>query len=255
MTSLNGTAAASRPIQRVVVLIAMEAEAQPLLERLGLEKDDPPPIASPAPAVSYSGTALGLDLHIVCNGKCSIHNVDQIGTVPAALTAYLALQAFKPDLLISAGTAGGFKAQGGAIGDVYISKAVMHHDRRIPIPGFDTYGIGAYDGVPAPNLTKALGLKEGVVSSGNSLDFTKEDMERMLQHGVAVKEMEAAAIAWSAHLFGTPMFALKSITDIVDGDRPTHEEFLENLAAAAQSLQEKLPQVLEFLAGKTVAEL
>lgn len=25
-------------------------------------------------------------------GKCSIHNVDQIGTVPAALTAYLALQ-------------------------------------------------------------------------------------------------------------------------------------------------------------------
>ena len=127
----------------------MEAEAQPLLERLGLEKDDPPPIASPAPAVSYSGTALGLDLHIVCNGesvhqmfcdvtmlrrtsrqgarqswrrcictelhlmhqpstqikcsaaraqwtptagKCSIHNVDQIGTVPAALTAYLALQ-------------------------------------------------------------------------------------------------------------------------------------------------------------------
>ena len=27
------------------------------------------------------------------------------------------------------------------------------------------------------------------------------------------------------------------------GDRPTHEEFLENLAAAAQSLQEKLPQV------------
>ena len=47
----------------------MEAEAQPLLERLGLEKDDPPPIASPAPAVSYSGTALGLDLHIVCNGE------------------------------------------------------------------------------------------------------------------------------------------------------------------------------------------
>jgi Phosphorylase superfamily len=46
----------------------------------------------------------------------------------------LPLQAFKPDLLISAGTAGGFTAQGGAIGDVYISKAVMHHDRRIPIP-------------------------------------------------------------------------------------------------------------------------
>jgi 5'-methylthioadenosine nucleosidase len=51
-----------------------------------------------------------------------------------ALRQTLQLQAFKPDLLISAGTAGGFKAQGGAIGNVYISKAVMHHDRRIPIP-------------------------------------------------------------------------------------------------------------------------
>jgi DNA-directed RNA polymerase subunit H (RpoH/RPB5) len=47
----------------------MEAEAQPLLDRLGLEKDDPPVIAQPAPAVSYSGKALGLDLHIVCNGE------------------------------------------------------------------------------------------------------------------------------------------------------------------------------------------
>lgn len=56
------------------------------------------------------------------------------------------------------------------------------------------------------------------MSTSNSLDYTKEDMEAMEKHGVAVKEMEAAAIAWSAHLFGTPMFALKAITDIVDGD-------------------------------------
>ena len=57
------------------------------------------------------------------------------------------------------------------------------------------------------------------MSTGNSLDFTKEDMDAMQRHGVAVKEMEAAAIAWAAHLFGTPMFALKAITDIVDGER------------------------------------
>lgn len=63
-----------------------------------------------------------------------MHCVDQVGTVPAALTAYLALLAFQPDLLISAGTAGGFKAQGGAVGDVYVGSSVMNHDRRIPIP-------------------------------------------------------------------------------------------------------------------------
>ena len=67
-------------------------------------------------------------------GTCVVHGVDQVGTVPAALTAYLTLQALQPDLLISAGTAGGFKARGGAIGDVYLSSAHMNHDRRIPLP-------------------------------------------------------------------------------------------------------------------------
>lgn len=60
-------------------------------------------------------------------------------------------------------------------------------------------------------------MQDGIVSSGNSLGHSKEDMELMIQHGVAVKEMEAAAIAWAAHLHDTPFLALKAITDLVDG--------------------------------------
>ena len=63
--------------------------------------------------------------------------------------------------------------------------------------------------------------QSGIVSSGNSLDFTKEDLDLFETHGVAVKEMEAAAVAWAAHLHATPMFALKAITDIVDGAHPS----------------------------------
>ena len=37
-------------------------------------------------------------------------------------------------VLCSLGTAGGFQARGGAIGDVYVGVAVMNHDRRIQIP-------------------------------------------------------------------------------------------------------------------------
>lgn len=43
-------------------------------------------------------------------------------------------------------------------------------------------------------------------------------MAFMRDQKVAVKEMEAASIAWVAALFQTPMFCLKSITDIVDGE-------------------------------------
>jgi 5'-methylthioadenosine nucleosidase len=67
-------------------------------------------------------------------GKCQVHGVDNVGTVPAAVTAYLAVHEFKPDLVISVGTAGGFKAKGAAIGDVFLATAFANHDRRIPIP-------------------------------------------------------------------------------------------------------------------------
>lgn len=39
-------------------------------------------------------------------------------------------KALKPDLVINAGTAGGFKKHGTAIGDVFISTRVKNHDRR-----------------------------------------------------------------------------------------------------------------------------
>lgn len=60
-------------------------------------------------------------------------------------------------------------------------------------------------------------MQSGIVSSGNSLDFTKEDMDVMVARGASVKDMEAAAVAWAAHLHACPMFALKAVTDIVDG--------------------------------------
>ncbi|KAJ9526327.1 hypothetical protein QJQ45_009764 [Haematococcus lacustris] len=77
----------------------------------------------------------------------------------------------------------------------------------------------------------------------------------MAAEGAAVKEMEVAAIAWVAALFNKPVVAIKAITDIVDGERATQEEFLENLGAAAAALQATLPQVLEFMAGKALEDL
>lgn len=71
----------------------------------------------------------------------------------------------------------------------------------------------------------------------------------------SVKEMEAAAIAWVADLYNIPFLPLKVITDIVDGDQVTHEEFLANLGAAAKSLQEATPKVVDFILGKKLSEL
>ena len=72
----------------------------------------------------------------------------------------------------------------------------------------------------------------------------------------SVKDMEAAAVAWIAEVSGDiPMFAIKVVTDIVDGDRPTEEEFFENLQSAAHSLQEAVPKAVHFIVGKRLSEL
>jgi 5'-methylthioadenosine nucleosidase len=67
--------------------------------------------------------------------------------------------------------------QGAAIGDVFVSTGKMHHDRRIPLPGFDKQGLGYVESTPTPQLQAALQLKAGIVTSGNSLDYTGAQLQ------------------------------------------------------------------------------
>lgn len=53
--------------------------------------------------------------------------------------------------------------------------------------GFDQYGLGLHAALPTPQLQAALGLKAGLVSSGNSLDYVERDMEIMREHDTSVK--------------------------------------------------------------------
>mmetsp|Transcript_5434 Transcript_5434/g.13761 ORF Transcript_5434/g.13761 Transcript_5434/m.13761 type:complete len:252 (+) Transcript_5434:106-861(+) len=242
-------------IKTVLLVIAMGAEATPIVERLGLKKDEPSRIAPPATCVSYSGTSGGLNVHIVCNGVCQEYNVDNVGTVPAALSTYLGVQAFKPDVVISAGTCGGFKAKGAEIGAVFHSSSTINHDRIIAIPVFTAYGYDSRKSHPCPNMVKELSLKEGVVSTGNRFDLLDKDVETMTANDASVKEMEAAAVAWTCSLSSTPFFCLKSVTDICDGDKPSDEEFMQNLHTAAVHLQDAVVGAIAFMDGKKLSEL
>jgi len=248
-------------ITRVLIAIAMEAEASPFVTHLGLQAD-PTFFPPQTPFNAFRGKYNSCELTVVTNGKDTIHNtnVDNVGTVPAAVATFLALQKLNStsedaDLLINAGTCGGFSRKGAAIGDVFLTTAVANHDRRIAIPDFIPYGIGRIESHSVENLATHLNAKLGVCTTGNSLDFHELDSHHMLQNDASVKDMEAAAIAWSAELFGTPHFGVKVVTDIVDGDKPSHEEFLENLGTAAKSLQEALPKVIDFVCDKTHDEL
>jgi len=244
-------------IKHVLIPIVMDAEASPFVKHLTLKPvEDFFP--SHTPFLAFSGTHRNTKITVITMGKDSIYEtgVDNVGTVPASLATFLAVEKIKTmndgnnpvDLILNAGTCGGFKRMGGSINDVYLISGVANHDRRIAIPGFTEYGHGKLQAEIDPTqMARELGYKTGICTTSNSLDKTDTCDEIMKSHNASVKDMEAAAIAYVAKMQSVPYMGVKVITDIVDGDKPTQEEFFENLASAAKSLQKAIPKVLDYV--------
>lgn len=234
----------------------MEQEATPFVEHLGLvQAEDFFP--SHTPFLAFQGTSGSCQVTVITFGKDQVYGtgVDNVGTVPSSLATYLALQKESFDLVINAGTCGGFQRKGLGIGNVVLTTGVAHHDRRIPIPGFDAFGVGKLTTVDPSKMAEILGYQTGICTTGNSLDKVDKDDDFMLANDASVKDMEAGAIAWVCKMCSVPYLGVKVVTDIVDGGIPTQEEFLANLASAAQSLQAALPRVLEYVTDKDALEL
>lgn len=66
---------------------------------------------------------------------------------------------------------------------------------------------------------------------------------------------QGAAIAYVADLLNVPAIFLKAVTDIVDGVKPTAEEFLQNLMSVTLALDLAVTEVVDFINGKSCAEL
>ncbi|KAH9696792.1 PNP UDP 1 domain-containing protein [Citrus sinensis] len=242
-------------ISSVVIIIAMQTEAMPLVNKFELKEDQDSVFPEGVPWVRYHGTYKDLHLNIIWPGKDTSLEVDSVGTISASLVTYASIQALKPDLIINAGTAGGFKAKGASIGDVFLISDVAFHDRRIPIPVFDLYGVGQRQAFSTPNLLRGLNLKVCKLSTGDSLDMSSQDETSITANDATIKDMEGAAVAYVADLFKVPAIFVKAVTDLVDGDKPTAEEFMQNLVAVTAALEQSVSQVIDFINGKRFSEL
>jgi 5'-methylthioadenosine nucleosidase len=45
------------------------------------------------------------------------------------------------------------------------------------------------------------------------------------------------------------------VTDIVDGEKPASEEFLQNLIAVTAALDLAVTRVVDFISGKSISDL
>ncbi|KAK4401473.1 5'-methylthioadenosine/S-adenosylhomocysteine nucleosidase 1 [Sesamum angolense] len=199
-SKVNQESTPNRSISSVLFVIAMQTEALPLVDKFQLAEQSDSLFPEGVPWMRYSGKYKDLNINILCPGKDKKFGVDSVGTVSASLLTYASVQALQPDLIINAGTAGGFKEKGASIGDVYLVSDVAFHDRRIPVPVLDLYGVGSRQAFPTPNLLKELKLKVGKLSTGDSLDMTPQDAALILANNATVKDMEGAAVAYAADL-------------------------------------------------------
>lgn len=68
-------------INHILIVIAMEAEASPLIQHLNL-KDEVISAFPASPHKTVTGFYKQVKITVVTNGKCSKFNVDNVGTTP-----------------------------------------------------------------------------------------------------------------------------------------------------------------------------
>jgi nucleoside phosphorylase len=242
-------------LERVALLFAMHAEGDPIAERLDLGAAEP--LVPELPARIRLGTVGTVELWVVTNGVDPMHEVDRIGTESATLVAWLTIEKCRPQLLINAGTCGGFESHGAKVGDAYLAAgSFLYHDHHIPIPGFRELGEARIPAQPFDAVAALLGIETGVFSSGSSIEATEEERAFFEREHVVAKDMEATAIAAVARDRDVPFLAIKAVTDLVDHPEPSHEAFLRNLASTSRTLSDLLERLLRHIGdGVTLSEL
>tara|TARA_B100001094_G_C18195716_1_gene810740 strand:- start:2382 stop:3083 length:702 start_codon:yes stop_codon:yes gene_type:complete len=181
-----------------------------------------------------------------------------IGKVSAAIGTALLINTFKPNFIINTGSAGGFVKELD-IGDIVISKDVVHHDVDVTAFGYTMGQVpqqpAAYQ--PDPQLVNAA-LKaiksvgevkavEGLIGTGDSFICTPERTDEIQKHfpDIAACEMEAAAIAQTCHQMKVPFVIIRSLSDNANNDSPV--DFDSYIVKAGKHSAQLVMEMLKHL--------
>ena len=183
----------------------------------------------------YSGKLHGKDIVIVRSG---------IGKVNAAVCSQILIDDFHVDALINTGIAGSLKAEIN-IGDVVLSKDVLHHDVDCVAFGYPLGQIPRMDVLSfeadADMLTLAkksckkvnpeIGVFTGRIVSGDQFISNRNRKNSISENfNGYCTEMEGAAIAQTAYLNNIPFLIIRAISDKADDSAEMDYPAFESLA-------------------------
>lgn len=196
----------------------------------------------------YKGNLYGKEVVLMQSG---------IGKVNAAICATLLIKEYQPDLIINTGSAGGL-GSGLSVGDIVISKDVIHHDVVATAFGYE---LGQVPAMPARYAAdeRLISVAEqaivnnhltahiGLIVSGDSFIGSAEQKQNIINNfkeSLAV-EMEAAAIAQTCYQFHVPFIITRAISDLANGE--ANMSFEEFLKVACVSSSKIVKSILETL--------
>lgn len=164
-----------------------------------------------------------------------------IGKVNAAMCVQILADLFQVTHVINTGVAGSLNASLD-IGDIVISRDVIHHDMDVRVFGYALGQVPQLDTLAFPGdetlirlalsscdeANPGLHTAVGRIVSGDQFISGKEVKDRLITEFHAdCTEMEGAAIAHAAYLNGIPFVVIRAISDKADDsaemDYPTFE--------------------------------
>ncbi|MGB1238016.1 MAG: 5'-methylthioadenosine/S-adenosylhomocysteine nucleosidase [Pseudomonadales bacterium] len=195
-------------------------------------------------------TLAGFDLY---TGQLDGANVvllqSGIGKVNASVSTALMLQHFEPDCIINTGSAGGCD-ESLNVGDVVISSQLLHHDVDVTAFGYEPGQMARMPVVYEPDellmqiaesCIASMGGTQtvrGAIATGDTFMSDPEKVNKVKGMFPATKavEMEAAAIAQTCFLFGTPFLVVRSLSDIAGkSSNISFADFIETASAHSAS--------------------
>lgn len=214
-------------MKKTGIIGAMEIEVEQLKKDMEISRT-----VKKAKMEFFEGMLKGKPVVVVRSG---------IGKVNAAVCTQILVDEFQVDTVINTGIAGSLNADIN-IGDIVISKDVLHHDMDAvnfgyplgQIPQMDVFSFEADQELAdlaeqvCRRVNPEVSVFRGRIVSGDQFIAEKSVKERLITNfGGYCTEMEGAAIAQTAYLNQIPFVILRAISDKADDsasmDYPTFE--------------------------------
>ncbi|MCC5845468.1 MAG: 5'-methylthioadenosine/S-adenosylhomocysteine nucleosidase [Verrucomicrobia bacterium] len=151
-----------------------------------------------------------------------------IGKVLSTVKTAQAIQADRPDLILSVGFCGGLNGSGQ--GSLILARETRQWDFFLAIPGIAIgHGYQNHCPLPLPDNDRLLqflsdkSVVRGTLISGDRF----VDREVHIDPDAVAVDMETAALALLAREFRIPFLSLREVSDVADGDAEmTHGQFM-----------------------------